>query len=181
VSYTPRPLPSSEASQAAIKKRKAKLSKRPGAKKVKAIPVKTQPSKVAPPPSESGLVKKVGVLKISWSKAKPGPQGMSEIELALAKPIGVSKKFCLLDVVASSHAPHATGVSLICAARVPSFDNLGDNSSPNCHKTPSPKRTIEKRTSSRKRRLKSIPLHRKRWLRSAPQCLVSHCTLSSVC
>jgi hypothetical protein len=53
---------------------------------------------MVPPPPKVGPAKKVGVLKISWTKARPGPQGTSDIELALVKPIGVSKKFCLLDV-----------------------------------------------------------------------------------
>jgi hypothetical protein len=34
---------------------------------------------------------------------------MSEIELALAKPVGVSKKFCLLDVSGTSQSPHDEG------------------------------------------------------------------------
>jgi hypothetical protein len=44
---------------------------------------------------------------------------MSEIELALAKPVRVSKKFCLLDVAALSHGLHATGLTVThveCAA-----------------------------------------------------------------
>jgi hypothetical protein len=32
--------------------------------------------------------KKMGVIKIVRSKLRPGPRGTSEIELALAKPIG---------------------------------------------------------------------------------------------
>jgi hypothetical protein len=35
----------------------------------------------------------------------------SEIELALAKPVRISKKFCLLDVVAPSHGLHIAGLS----------------------------------------------------------------------
>jgi hypothetical protein len=42
--------------------------------------------------------KKVGVLKIIQLKLRPESRGMSEIELALAKPIRVSKKFCFSDV-----------------------------------------------------------------------------------
>jgi hypothetical protein len=51
---------------------------------------------------------------------------MSTIELALAKPIGVSKKFCLLDVAASSHA-RAAGATMTHTSRVPAFDNLGND------------------------------------------------------
>jgi hypothetical protein len=54
---------------------------------------------------------------------------MPEIELALAKPVGVSKKFHLLDAVGSSHGPHAMGVATTHAARVVAFNNLSDDSS----------------------------------------------------
>jgi hypothetical protein len=56
--------------------------------------------------------------------------------LAPAKPIGVSKKFRLLDVVPSSHA-RATGATATHTPRVPAFDNLSDVSSPDVRKTPS--------------------------------------------
>jgi hypothetical protein len=64
------------------------------------------------------------------------------------KPIGVSKKFDLLDVAASSHGPCTVSVAATYVAQVSVFDNLGDDSSPNVHKTPSPKRTGEKCASS---------------------------------
>jgi hypothetical protein len=44
------------------------------------------PSKATPP-------KKTSVLKVVGPKAKPGPRGTSEIELALMKLIGVYKNF----------------------------------------------------------------------------------------
>jgi hypothetical protein len=56
---------------------------------------------------QNGVVKENRHRKNSWPKTKPGPQGTSEIELAPAKPVGVSKKFCLLDVTAQSHSPPA--------------------------------------------------------------------------
>jgi hypothetical protein len=101
---------------------------------------------MVPLPPKVGPVKKVCVLKISLPKAKPGPRCTSEIELALVKPIGVSKKFCLLDVVASSHA-HAVGTTVTHTAQVPAFNNLGDDLSPDVCKTPSLEWTTEKRVS----------------------------------
>jgi hypothetical protein len=60
-------------------------------------------------------------------------QGTSEIELALAKPIGVSKIFCLLDALSSSHGHHGRGAATAKegeqAAHVAAFNNLGDDSS----------------------------------------------------
>jgi hypothetical protein len=111
VLYTPCPIPGSEASQAANKNRKAEVSKKPTAKKAKAGLGKTPPSKMAPPLSKSRPVKKVGALKIARSKAKLELRGTSKIELALVKPIGVSKMFHLLDVAASSHAPRIMGAN----------------------------------------------------------------------
>jgi hypothetical protein len=102
---------------------------------------------VVPPPLKSGPAKKIRVLKIARSKAKPGSRGTSEIEMALMKPVGVSKKFCLLDAAGSSHGPHVVGIAAICAARVLAFDNLIDDSLPDAHRTPSPVRTIERRGS----------------------------------
>jgi hypothetical protein len=67
------------------------------------------------------------------------------VELALAKPVGVSKKFCLLDVAALSHA-RATSAVTTRTARV-AFDNLGDDSSPDVHEAPSPETTMEKHVS----------------------------------
>jgi hypothetical protein len=54
---------------------------------------------VAPP-------KNISVLKVVRPKAKPGSHGTSEIELALAKLIVVSKIFCLSDASGSSHSSH---------------------------------------------------------------------------
>jgi hypothetical protein len=147
VPYATRPLPGSKASQVAIKKWKAEVSKKPSAKRVKAGPSRAAPSKMAPPPPKSGLTKKISILKIAQPKAKPGPRGTSEIELALARPIGVSKKFHLLDVAASSHGLHAVGITGTRVAQVLAFDNLGDDSSSDVHKTPSPIRTVEIRAS----------------------------------
>jgi hypothetical protein len=59
----------------------------------------------------------------------------------------MSKKILLLDVAASSHGLRAVGVSASHAARVPHFDNLGDDLSPDVQKTPSPTKTVEKRAS----------------------------------
>jgi hypothetical protein len=56
----------------------------------------------------------------------------------------VPKKFCLLDVAAWSHEPHATGFAVTRIARVMAFNNLSDDSSPDVHKTPSPGKMIEK-------------------------------------
>jgi hypothetical protein len=142
VPYTPRPRPGSKASQAANKKRKAEVSKKPAAKSVKAGPSRAPPSKMAPPRPKVGSSKKVGVLMIARPKAKPGPQGTSEIELALAKTIGVSKKFCLLDVAASSHEPYAVGATT--TARVLAFDNLDDDSLIDLCETPPQQKMIEK-------------------------------------
>jgi hypothetical protein len=95
---------------------------------------------VAPP-------KKTSVLMVVRPKAKPRPQGMSEIELALAKPVGVSKKFCLLDVLGTSQSPHDEGRAatnvIEHATRVAAFDNLGDDSSLDIRGAPSPKKTEE--------------------------------------
>jgi hypothetical protein len=81
-------------------------------------------------------------------RVKTGPQGTLEIELALAKPVGMSKKFCLLDVTAPSHGVRGVGLTVAHAgervARVAAFNNLGDDSSPDARWTPSPKRAMEK-------------------------------------
>jgi hypothetical protein len=121
VPYAPHPLPRSNASQTAIKKQKVEVSK--------VVPSRGMPSKAVSSLPKSGPAKKVDVLKIAHPKAKPGPRGMSEIELALAKPAGISKKFCLLDAVGSSHRPPTPGITTTHAARVPAFDNLGIDSS----------------------------------------------------
>jgi hypothetical protein len=72
---------------------------------------------------------------------------MSEIELALAKLVGISKKFSLLDVVAQSHGLHGVGPTMTLIARVLAFDNIGDDSSPDGHKTLSLIKAGEKHTS----------------------------------
>jgi hypothetical protein len=144
VLYAPQPLPGSEASQAANKKWKAKVSKKPAAKKMKAGLGRAPSSKTTPLPAKIGSVKKVGVLKVTRLKTKLGLQGTSEIELALAKTVGVSKKFHPLDVVASSHGPRTVGITTTHAARVPTFDNLRDDSFADVRGTPSPKRMTEK-------------------------------------
>jgi hypothetical protein len=98
-------------------------------------------------------VKKVGVVKIVRPRPKPGPRGTSEIELALAKPIGVSKKFCFSDVPSSLLGQHDGGglatqmprglvmkVAGDRAARVLKFASLDDSSPDTCGPS-SPKRT----------------------------------------
>jgi hypothetical protein len=120
------------------------VSRRPAAKRAKASPRRVVPSKLAPPPLKSGLAKKIGSLKISQPKVRARLRGTLEIELALAKLVGVSKKFHLLDVVGSSHEPHAAGIVRTHAAQVLTFNNLGDDSSPDVRKTPSPVKTIER-------------------------------------
>jgi hypothetical protein len=97
--YASRPLPGTEASQAVTKKRKFEMSKKLATKKTKAIPSRATLAKMVP-------LKKISILKVIRPKAKPGPKGKSEIELALVKPVGVSKKFCLLDALRSSHGLH---------------------------------------------------------------------------
>jgi hypothetical protein len=73
VPYTPHPLPGTEASQAAIKKWKAEVLRRPAVKRVKAGQSRATPSKMAPPPSKSGPAKKISILKIVQPKARAGP------------------------------------------------------------------------------------------------------------
>jgi hypothetical protein len=90
----------------------------------------------------------VGVLKIARWKAKPGPWGTSEIELAIVKLVGVSKKFRLLDVAALSHEHHAMGATMTHTARVLAFDNHGDDSLPDVRKTPPQKNDRETRIST---------------------------------
>jgi hypothetical protein len=113
---------------------------------VKAGTGQASSSRVVMSPPKAGPAKKVGVLKISRPKARPGPRGTSAIELALTKPVGVSKKFHLLDVAASSHTNTAC-TTTTHTAWVPAFDNLGDDSSPDVHEAPSPGKTMEKPVS----------------------------------
>jgi hypothetical protein len=110
VAYTLRPLPSSEASQVARDKRKAEVSKKLATKRAKVGMSRATPSKTAPPPfrsmpppsktalplSKTRLSKKIGVVKVVRPRVKTVPQGMSEIELALVKQVGVSIFFLLI-------------------------------------------------------------------------------------
>jgi hypothetical protein len=103
---------------------------------------------MVPPPSKLGPARKISIVKIAQPKAKPGPQGTSEIELALAKPNGVSKKFRLLDVTAPSCGLDTRGLAMTHVertARMPTFNNLDDDLSPDVHETPSPKKIGETR------------------------------------
>jgi hypothetical protein len=84
------------------KKRKAEMSKKVAMKKEKVVQSKATLAKMV-------LPKKINILKEVRPKARPRPNGTSEIELTLTKPIRVSKKFCLLDVPSSSHVPHDQG------------------------------------------------------------------------
>jgi hypothetical protein len=106
-------------------------------------------SKAAPPPSKTRPPRKISIVKVVGPRAKPTPQGTSEIELAFAKPVEVSNFFCLLDVPASSDGVHDEGPGMAygCerAAHMMAFDNLGDDSLPDVHKIPSPKGAGEKR------------------------------------
>jgi hypothetical protein len=94
-----------------------------------------------------GPARNVGVLKIAHPKAKPGSHGTSEIQLALVKPVGVSKKFHILDAPGLSHRPPTPGVTTTRAAQVPAFNNIDDDSSSDVRRMPSPVRTIERRVS----------------------------------
>jgi hypothetical protein len=148
VLYFPCPQPSSAASQVTNKKPKAKVAKKPATKKAKVGSSRAPSSKMVPPPPKAELAKKAGVLKIARLKARPGLRGMSEIELALMKHVGVSNNFHILDVASSSCGPHATGAIATLTARVLAFDNLADDSSPDVRKTPSPGNMMEKHASS---------------------------------
>jgi hypothetical protein len=83
---------------------------------------------------------------ISRPKAQSGQRGTLAIELALVKPVGVSRKFLLLDVATSSHT-HTARAAITHTAQVPAFDNLGDDSSPDVRDAPSPGKTMEKPAS----------------------------------
>jgi hypothetical protein len=120
------------------------VSKKPTIESVRAGPSQATPSKMAPPLSKPGPARKISIVMITHPKAEPGLRGKSEIQLALTKSIRVSQKFCLLDVAALSHKLHIAGIATIRGARVPTFDNLGDDSLPDVHKTPSPEKVGEK-------------------------------------
>jgi hypothetical protein len=79
--------------------------------KVKASPSRATPSKTVSPPPKSGPAKKISILKIAQPNAKLGPRGTSKIELALARYLGLCKKFRLLDVAALIHGLHAAGIT----------------------------------------------------------------------
>jgi hypothetical protein len=131
-------------------KGKGEISKKPVAKKAKVVPGWTPSSKTVSCPSITRLSRKMGIVKIARPKAKPRPQGTFEIEWALVKLVGVSKKFCLLDVAAPSRRPLTGGATVTRierAARVVAFKNFGDDSSPNVRKTPSPKRIAKRHAS----------------------------------
>jgi hypothetical protein len=106
------------------------------------------PSKMAPPLSKARPSKNIGAVKVIHPRVKTGLQGTSEIELALMKLVGVSKKFCLLDVAAPSHWLRGASLTMTRSSertgRLAAFDNLDDDSSHDVHKTPSPKRAEEK-------------------------------------
>jgi hypothetical protein len=127
------------------------VSKKPAAKRAKTGTSRAAPSKTVSPLSKVRPSKKIGVVKVIRPRVKIGPQGMSEIELVLVKPVGVSKKFCLLDVAAPSSGLRGAGLTMTRAgervARVVAFDNLGDDSLPDVRKTPSPMRAGEKRAT----------------------------------
>jgi hypothetical protein len=99
------------------------------------------PSKTAPP-------RKICIVKVIQPRIKPGVQGTSEIELALMKPVGVSKNFCLLDAPSSSCGHHGGGAATAKAderaACVVTFDNLGDDSSPDVCKVDLPQENEER-------------------------------------
>jgi hypothetical protein len=135
VAYAPHLMSGIDAFAAAMRKWKADTSEKMAAKKAKVA-----------------RVKKVGVIKIVQPKPRPGPRGTSEKELALAKPIGVSKKFCFSDVSSSSlgqcdecgSAAQMSGAgnegSWRVCCRVLKFASFGD-SSPDTH-GPSPLKKI---------------------------------------
>jgi hypothetical protein len=112
VSYASRSVPISDASQTAVRKRNAEVSRKPIMKWMKASSGRAMPSKMAPPPSKRGPSRKISIVKMAQPKAKPGPQSTSEIELALAKPIGVSKKFRLLDGTTPSYGLNVGGLTM---------------------------------------------------------------------
>jgi hypothetical protein len=128
------------------------VSKKLAAKKVKVGLSKTLLSRSPTPLPKPGLA--TNATKMARLKAKPGIQSTSEIELTLVKPIVVFKFFCLLVVAALPHAPLASSTTVVHAGRVPTFDNLGGDSSPDTRATPSPEGRIEKCASSRKRMTK---------------------------
>jgi hypothetical protein len=104
LAYAPQPLPRTEAFQTVKEKRKAEVLRKPVAKMVKAVTSRVTRSKTA-------ALRKIRVVKMVRLRIKIRVHRMSEIELALTKLVGVSKKFCLLDAPSSSHGPHGRGVA----------------------------------------------------------------------
>jgi hypothetical protein len=105
-------LPSSEASQAARDKQKAEMSMKPAAKRAKTGTSRATPSKIVPPPSKmalplskTGPSRKIGVVKVVRPRVKTRSEGTSKIELALAKPDGVSNFFLIRCSSFVSRAP----------------------------------------------------------------------------
>jgi hypothetical protein len=96
------------------------------------VPYAAAPVKVAPPKK---------IVKVIQPKAIPGPRGTSEVDLILAKSVGVSKNFCFSDMSSSSQSQRDEGRRVMkvvreCTSGVISFDNLGD-SSPDVHEASS--------------------------------------------
>jgi hypothetical protein len=79
IPYAPQPVPGSDASQVAMKKRKAEVSKKPIMKRVKVGLSWVMTSQMTVPPSKPGLSRKVIIVKTTRPKTKPGRQGTYEI------------------------------------------------------------------------------------------------------
>jgi hypothetical protein len=81
-------------------------------------------------------------VKVIRLRIKLRVQGTLKIELALAKPVRVSKFFCLLDVPSSSHGRNSGGATAAKASErathLAAFDNLGDDSSLDVHEAALP-------------------------------------------
>jgi hypothetical protein len=159
VSYAPRPLPE-VSSKLALKKAKAGASR-------------LSPSLLVTPLGKAKPAKKGSVLKMFRPKVPPGVRGTLVLELALAKPVGVSKKFRLMDVAAPPLMPLTSSAVVPCAARVPAFNNLEGDSS------------LGSRAGPCLRRLRSTHVHRRGrwgsvWLR-CPRLLVGFCIMHLLC
>jgi hypothetical protein len=74
--------------------------------------VKVAPVKAVP-------MNKISVVKVIWLNSKSGSRGTFEIELALAKPTRVSKKFCFSDMPSSCQSRHDEGGPVVQAASEP--------------------------------------------------------------
>jgi hypothetical protein len=79
IPYAPHPVPGSDASRVATKKRKAEVSKKHIMKRVKVGLSWVMPSQMTVPPSKPGLSRKVIIVKTTRPKTKPGRQGTYEI------------------------------------------------------------------------------------------------------